>query len=125
MQDVIVEVLKATSLFFLNPLFVATLIAAVFLGYFRVKRERRSFRVRLMPGLTDLKRLLSESWPYAIILSILISGVGLIVEIEWLALFCVAAFIGLISFYYKIMSPIYLYRKEIYCLGLSVLGWHF
>ena len=56
-KDVLLEVLTAASLFFLNPLFVATLIAAVFLGYMRVKRERRSFRVRLMPGFTELKRL--------------------------------------------------------------------
>ena len=27
------------------------------LGYFRVKRERRDFKVRLLPGLTELKRL--------------------------------------------------------------------
>ena len=107
-KDVLLEVLTAASLFFLNPLFVATLIAAVFLGYMRVKRERRSFRVRLMPGVTELKRLLSESWPYAIILSIIISGAGLVVDSGWLVLFCMAAFVGLLSFNYKIMSPIYI-----------------
>jgi PDZ domain len=106
-KDVLLEVLTAASLFFLNPLFVATLIAAVFLGYMRVKRERRNFRVRLMPGVTELRRLLSESWPYAIVLSIIISGVGLIVDSGWLVLFCIAAFVGLLSFNYKIMSPIY------------------
>ena len=106
-KEVLLEVLTAASLFFLNPLFVATLIVAVFLGYMRVKRERRSFRVRLMPGFTELKRLLSESWPYALILSILISGVGLVVDSGWLVLFCIAAFVGLLSFYYKITSPIY------------------
>ena len=106
-KEVLLEVLTAASLFFLNPLLVATLIAAVFLGYTRVKRERHSFRVRLMPGFTELQRLFSESWPYAIILSILLSGVGLVVDSGWLVLFCIAAFVGLLSFNYKIMSPIY------------------
>ena len=130
-KDILLEVLTAASLFFLNPLFVATLIAAVFLGYMRVKRERRSFRVRLMPGFTELKRLLSESWPYAIILSILISGVGLVVDSGWLVLFCIAAFIGLFSFYYKVMSPIYfvavafftIYFLERYASNFVFRGW--
>ncbi|WP_172369913.1 PDZ domain-containing protein [Sporosarcina jiandibaonis] len=130
-KDILLEVLTAASLFFLNPLFVATLIAAVFLGYMRVKRERRSFRVRLMPGFTELKRLLSESWPYAIILSILISGAGLAVDSGWLVLFCIAAFVGLLSFYYKIMSPIYfaavayfiIFFMERYASDFVYRGW--
>lgn len=106
-ENVLLDMLMAVLLFFLNPLFVAALLVAVLIGYFRVKRERRSFKVRLMPGLTELKRLISESWPYALVLSILISGVGLLVDTGWLVLFCVASFIALISFYYKIASPIY------------------
>lgn len=130
-KEVLLEVLTAASLFFLNPLLVATLIAAVFLGYTRVKRERRSFRVRLMPGFTELQRLLSESWPYAIILSILLSGVGLVVDSGWLVLFCIAAFVGLLSFNYKIMSPIYfvavaffaIYFMEKYVGNFVFRGW--
>ena len=130
-KDVLLEVLTAASLFFLNPLLVATLIAAVFLGYTRVKRERRSFRVRLMPGFTELKRLVSESWPYAIILSILLSGIGLVVDSGWLVLFCIAAFVGLFSFYYKIMSPIYfaavayftIFFMEMYAGNFVFRGW--
>lgn len=106
-KEVLFDVLTAVSLFFLNPLFVAALIAAVLIGYFRVKQERRSFRVRLLPGITELKRLLSESWLYALVLSILISGVGLVVDPGWLVLFCVASLVALLSFYYKIVSPIY------------------
>ena len=107
-KDVLLEVLTAATLFFLNPLLVATLIAAVFLGYMRVKRERRSFKVRFIPGFTELKRLLSDAWPFAIILSVIISGAGLVVDSGWLVLFCIAAFVGLLSFNYKIMSPIYI-----------------
>ena len=38
------DVVEAVALFFLNPLFVVALLAAVALGYFRVKRERRGFQ---------------------------------------------------------------------------------
>ena len=106
-ENVLLDVLWAITLFFLNPLLATALIASVILGYFRVKRERRSFKVRLLPGLTEFKRILSESWLHALILSILISGIGLLVDPGWLVLFCVFSLVGLLSFYYKIASPIY------------------
>jgi hypothetical protein len=101
------NMLEAVALFFLNPLFIAVLITAVAVGYFRVKKERRNFKVRLLPGLTELKRLLVESWLYALVLSVLISGIGLTADPGWLVLFSVAALVALLSFYYKITSPIY------------------
>ncbi len=126
------DVLTALLLFFANPLLLGALLAAILLGYFRVKQERRSFRVRLMPGVTELKRLLSESWLYALVLSIVISGVGLVVDIGWLVLFCVASFIALISFYYKIASPIYfaaaaylsIYLITYFADGFVYFGWN-
>ena len=129
--NVIGDVLWAIIQFFLNPLFATALIVAVFLGYFRVKKERRSFRVRLLPGLTELKRLLSESWLYALVLSILISGIGLMVDPGWLVLFCIVSFVGILSFYYKIVSPIYfatvaffgLYFLERYAGDFVYRGW--
>ena len=125
------DVLQAVVFFILNPLFAAALLVAVLLGYFRVKRERRSFKVRLLPGLTELKRLVSESWLYGLIISVLISGAGLIVDSGWLVLFCVAAFASLLTFYYKITSPIYfaaaaffsLYFIGEYAGGFTYLGW--
>ena len=106
-NEVLMDVLWAVVLFFINPLLIVALVAAVLLGYFRVKRERQSFRVRLLPGLTELKQILVDSWPYAIVLSILISGIGLSVDAGWLVLFCLASLIGLLSFNYKLTSPIY------------------
>ena len=130
-EDILMDVLTAVLLFFLNPLFLGALLVAVLIGYFRVKQERRSFRVRLLPGVTELKRLLSESWPFALVLSILISGAGLLVDAGWLVLFCVASFIALISFYYKIASPIYfaaaaylgIYLMNRFSGGFVYFGW--
>lgn len=106
-ENMLIDVLQAIALFFLNPLFIVTLLVAVALGYFRVKRERRSFKVRLLPGLTELKRLLAESWMYALVLSVVISGIGLMADPGWLVLFTMAALVSILSFYYKIASPIY------------------
>lgn len=106
-ENILVDVLQAIALFFLNPLFIVALLVTVALGYFRVKQERRSFKVRLLPGLTELKRLLAESWLYALVISVVISGVGLLVDPGWLVLFTLVALVGVLSFYYKITSPVY------------------
>ena len=130
-KNILFDVLQAVALFFLNPLLLVALVIAVALGYFRVKRERRSFKIRLLPGLTELKRLLSESWLYALVLSVLISGAGLMADPGWLVLFTVASLVGLVSFYYKMASPIYfaavaffvLYFLGEYAGTFSFRGW--
>lgn len=130
-EKIFSEVLQALVLFFLNPIFIITLIVAVLLGYFRVKRERRNFKVRLLPGITEVRQLFKESLPLAIILSIVIAGAGLTVDLGWLALFCVASLIALLLFYYKMASPIYfatiaffaLYFMQQYASGFTYRGW--
>lgn len=125
------DVLEAVLLLILNPVLIVTLVVAVGIGYFRVKQERRSFRVRVLPGLTELKRLLIESWKYALLVSILISGIGLIVDTGWLILLSVVMVIALLTFNYKLTSPIYfmaiafagMYFVNEYVGGFSYRGW--
>ncbi|WP_252502426.1 PDZ domain-containing protein [Sporosarcina sp. Marseille-Q4943] len=106
-EQVLMDLLEAIALFFLNPVWLVAVVAAVGLGYFRVKRERRSFLVRLHPGLTEMKRVLAESWLPALIVSVLISGIGLSVDVGWIVLFSAVAILSMISFYYQAASPIY------------------
>src|SRR5699024_7015602 len=67
-----------------------------------------SFNVRMQPGLTELKNLVSETWVHAILLSLLISGVGLIVNGSFLIMFSIAAMVLLITFNFKLLSLIYM-----------------
>lgn len=106
-EQVLMDLLQAIALFFLNPVWLIAIVASIGLGYFRVKRERRSFLVRLHPGLTEMKKLLAESWLPALILSVLLSGIGLTVDVGWIALFSATAILAMISFYYQAASPIY------------------
>ncbi|REB11182.1 PDZ domain-containing protein [Sporosarcina sp. BI001-red] len=101
------DVLRAAAVFFLNPLFWLILLVAVALGYMRVKRERKDFNIRKLPGLTELRRLLADSWVHALILSVLLSGIGLVTDAGWIVLFSIVMVIVLISFYYQWGSPIY------------------
>ncbi|WP_318240744.1 PDZ domain-containing protein [Sporosarcina gallistercoris] len=101
------DVLQAVAVFFLNPLFLLILLVAVALGYRRVKRERKDFNIRKLPGLTELRRLVADTWLHALILSVLLSGIGFVTDAGWIVLFSIVMLIVLVSFYYQWGSPIY------------------
>ncbi|WOV88404.1 PDZ domain-containing protein [Sporosarcina oncorhynchi] len=130
-EQVLMDLVKAVALFFLNPVWLVAVVAAVGLGYFRVKRERRSFHVRLHPGLTEMKRVLAESWLPALVLSVLISGVGLTVDASWLVLVSALAIVSMMTFYYQSASPIYfaalaffgLYAMQQFAGDFNFRGW--
>lgn len=130
-EEVFSNVVFSIALFLFNPLFWLVLVIAVLLGYFRVKKERKSYRVRMLPGLTELKNILSESWLHALILSILISGIGLVVDIGWLVLFTIVSMLFLLTFNFKLTSPIYiaaiayagLYSIQLIAPEFNYLGW--
>lgn len=107
-QAIFREILDTVGLFFINPAFLITLISAILVGYFRVKKERSSYRIRMLPGLSEFSLLLKESWLYAIILSILISGIGLVVESSWLLALSLVMTVSILTLNFKLTSPIYM-----------------
>lgn len=130
-KEFFIDLLLSIAFFLVNPLFWLALIITVFLGYFRVKKERSSFRVRMLPGLSELKHILSESWLHALILSILVSGIGLVVDAGWLILFIVVSILLLLTFNFKLTSPIYiatisfvgLYALQYFAVDINYRGW--
>ena len=131
-DDWIVDVLYAAAYFFLNPLFWLVLVVAVALGYMRVKRERKDFNIRKLPGLTELKRIVADSWVHALILSILLSGIGFVTDTGWIVLFSLFLFVMVVSFYFQLGSPIYAAAFAFFTLylwqqvgePLTVRGWY-
>lgn len=101
------ELLKGIGKFFIHPLVYVTVLFAVLLGYVRVKRERRSFRTRILWGWTEAKRLMADTWPFAVVLSLLSVGVGLTVSMDWIMAFSVISLIVVLLFVYQIGSPIF------------------
>ncbi len=101
------DIIQAVGLFFLNPLLWILLLAAVVLGYTRVKRERRDFNIRKLPGLTELRRVLADSWLPALLLSLVMSGIGLAADAGWLVVFSAVMLLMTVSCYYQWGSPVY------------------
>jgi len=105
-QEIGLELVKGIGKLFINPLFYVTICFAVLLGYVRVKRERRSFRTRILWGWTEAKRMFTDSWMYALILSILGTGIGLTLTTDWVVTFSLISTIIVVLFMYQIGSPI-------------------
>ncbi|AIY06097.1 hypothetical protein Plano_2132 [Planococcus sp. PAMC 21323] len=104
--------------FFVNPVLYIALLAAVLLGYYRVKKERKIFRIRIVYGLTEFKRLLKDSWLYALILSVLFVGIGLVVPMDWLIALSIISILLMATSFYQAGSFIYLTTAAV---GLSWL----
>lgn len=103
--------------FFINPLLYIALLAAILLGYFRVKKERKLFRTRIVWGWREFGDLLKDGILFALILSILISAIGLAVPVQWLIALTLVSSIIVISGLYQLSSFIYL------ATAAAALGW--
>lgn len=106
MLEIGLELVKGIGKFFINPLVYVTFLFAILLGYVRVKRERRSFRTRILWGWTEAKYLVTDTWKFALILSLLSIGLGLTVSIEWIIAFSLISLIVVLLFVYQIGSPV-------------------
>ncbi len=114
----------AIGRFFVNPVLYIALLAAVLLGYYRVKKERRIFRIRIVYGLTEFKRLLKDGWLYALVFSVLFAGIGLVVPMDWLIALSIVSILLMATTFYQAGSFVYLAAAAV---GLSWLvnanGW--
>lgn len=115
----VMDALLDIGRFFINPVFYIALLSAVLLGYFRVKRERKMFRTRVVWGWTEFSGLIKDGLLFAVIFSVIFAGVGLVVPLEWLVALSIISIIVMISGFYYLGSFIYL------ALAAVVLGWLF
>ena len=119
-SELLNTIMEAILYFLFNPVWLVTLLAAVLLGYVRVKRERKDFTTRVLAGLTEMKHALSSAWIHGLLLSVLIAGVGLIVDFNWIIIFSLVMLLVILSFSYKLASPIY--YAAIAFFGLYAVG---
>lgn len=115
------EVVMAIGRFFMNPLFYMAIIAAVFLGYRRVKRERRFFHIRILNGWTELKELLSVSIWLSLIVSVVSVAIGLTVPLQFLLWVSALSIVALIVNIYHFLSPILIFAAA--CGIMVVMQW--
>ncbi|WP_223701323.1 PDZ domain-containing protein [Sutcliffiella deserti] len=73
----LLELLKGVGRLFIHPVFYVTLTVAIVLGYFRVKRERHDFHIRVEYGLTEFLKACKTLF-LGLALSLITLGIGII-----------------------------------------------
>lgn len=106
-MDYFVMLLTALGRFFINPMLYLALIIAVLLGYQRVKRERSHFHIRIQHGATELRSVIKEGLGYALLLSFISIGVGLVVPTTFLLYWTAAMLAVSLLFVVASLSPVY------------------
>lgn len=103
----LVELLKGLGKFFLHPLFYYMMAYSIFLGYRRVKRERRDFHIRAQTGLYELRTLLFSGLIPGLIISVITVGAGIVLPMGSVVLIAAVALVLTLSFRMRWLSAVY------------------
>jgi hypothetical protein len=107
LEAVLQELLLAIARFFINPLLYVAIVVAIFLGYIRVKRERKFYHIRILKGWTELKSIFSLGFTLSIALSIISIAAGLTVHVQYLIVVSVVTIICVLLFNFHLLSAIF------------------
>ena len=114
--EILIEIARAIGRLFMNPIFYIAMLMAIYLGYRRVKRERKFFHIRILWGWSEAIGLLKEGLLISFCISILSIGFGFTVPIQFLYALTIISFIALIVYVFHLLSPII-----IFTLSLAIL----
>lgn len=101
--------------FFLHPLFYYLAGYCVLLGYFRVKRERRAFHIRVEDGFYDLRSLLPGGWLAGLLISVVTIAAGVVIPFGSIVLIAFVTLLLSLPIKTRLLSPAYI-------LGVSFFG---
>lgn len=106
-SDIVIEIVTAIVRFLLNPIVYIAVVIAIFLGYSRVKQERKYFNRRIVWGWTELIGQWKNGWLYALIISLISVAAGLTLPKTFLLVLLAITVVALIFFFINALSPIY------------------
>lgn len=116
--EILIEIARAIGRLFMNPIFYIAILMAIYLGYRRVKRERKFFHIRILWGWSEAIGLLKEGLLISLCISILSIGFGLTVPIQFLYVATIISFIALIIYVFHLLSPIIIFTVSLATLFL-------
>ena len=116
--EILIEFAKAIGRLFLNPIFYIAIIMAIYLGYRRVKRERKFFHIRILWGWSETIGLLKEGLLISFCISILSIGFGLTLPVQFLYVATIISFIALMIYVFHLLSPIIIFTISLGALFL-------
>ncbi|CAG9621454.1 PDZ domain-containing protein [Sutcliffiella rhizosphaerae] len=114
MESWVFELLKGVGRLFIHPVLYVTLAVAVVLGYFRVKRERYDFLIRIEYGLTEFQKA-CKSLLIGIALSVFTIGIGVILPFGTIVLLGLFTILFTLFIKPRLLSSAYIF-------GFAFLG---
>lgn len=106
-QQWMMEFLIGLGKMFSHPIFYFAFFACIFMGYLRVKRERKDFNIRAQNGYFELRNLLPAGLVMGGILSILTVALGITVPFAAIILAEALTFLILLTLKFRLLSPVY------------------
>lgn len=116
--EIFLEIARAIGRLFMNPIFYIAIIMAIYLGYRRVKRERKFYHIRILWGWSETIGLLKEGLLISLCISILSLGFGLTLPTQFLYVAAMISFIALIIYVFHFLSPIIIFSISLLTLFL-------
>lgn len=124
--DILIEIAIAIGRMFINPVFYIVILMAIFLGYRRVKRERKFFHIRILWGWSEANGLIKEGLLISLVISLISIVFGLTVPMQFLYVVMVASFIALVVYIFHFLSPIVLFAVSLIALMvMNTQEWSF
>ncbi|MFD3446531.1 PDZ domain-containing protein [Microbacteriaceae bacterium 4G12] len=112
------EIIKAIGRFFVHPMFYIFLLSSFLVGYWRVKRERKDFAVKIHDVWYELRTSLLSSLSLGILLSIITIGAGIVLSKA--SLLVIAAWTIFFALFMQ-----YRYVSAAYSFGIAILYFTF
>lgn len=116
--EILIEIARAFGRLFMNPIFYLAIVMAIYLGYRRVKRERKFFHIRILWGWSEAIGLLKEGLLIALCISLLSIGFGLTLPVQFLYVATIISFLALIIYIFQLLSPIIIFTASLVTIFL-------
>ena len=111
-QDILIEMAKGFGKLFLHPLFYFSFIFSIFIGAWRVKRERKDFDISIYDVYHELRMLLPGGFAAGLIISAFTLALGL--ELSWFSCALLATSTLLFSFFRaRFLSPAWIFSGAV------------
>ena len=105
--SLILEGVKGIGKFFLHPLFYLGFFYSIYLGYIRVKRERKFFHIRIQDGWFEFRSYLWNGVLLGLIFSLVIFFIGFTVPMEFIWIVGIVTFVLALPAKPSFLSPAY------------------
>ncbi|WP_379970478.1 PDZ domain-containing protein [Ectobacillus sp. sgz5001026] len=107
MEPWLFELVRAIGRFFLHPVLYISIISIIFAGYWRVRQERKDFSIKIYNAMYELPTSLFAGITIGILLSVVLTGVGLVLPKMGLAAIALWTILFAITFQYRYLSAAY------------------